>query len=90
MLYLLRVLDFLNQVGTYIGSHDNYGVAEIYSTPLAVSKPSIVQDLKQYIEYVRMGLFYFVKKNNRIGLAPYCLCEITSFFISYIARRRTD
>ena len=37
-----------------------------------------------------MGLFYFVKQNYAIGLAPYPLAQLTSFFKSHIPRRCSD
>src|SRR5258708_7630540 len=37
-----------------------------------------------------MSLFNFVKQNDRIGMTPYLLGELSTLFVSYVARRRAD
>ena len=44
-----------------VARHYNDGVSEINGAALSVGKPSVLQDLQQYIKYVRMRLFDFVE-----------------------------
>ena len=51
---------------------------------------SIIQNLQQNIEYIRMCLFNFIKKENRIRMCPDLVTELSTFFMTDISRRGTD
>ena len=36
-----------------------------------------------------MRLLHLIKKNDRVGMAAYFLCELSTFAVAYISRRRT-
>jgi len=57
---------------------------------MAVGQPTVVEDLQQGIEHVRMGLFDLVEKHHAIGLAPHGLGELAALVVADVARRRTD
>ena len=49
---------------------------------------TVVQNLQQNVEHIRMGLFYLVKKDDTVGIAADFFAELTALVISYISRRR--
>ena len=73
-----------------IGGHDDHGVFEIDRPAFAVGEPSVVQDLEQDVEDIRMGFFDLVKQQDGIGPAADSLGQISAFFISDISRRSAD
>lgn len=44
-----------------VRGHDHDGVAEVHRAALAVGQPSVVEELQQGVEHVRMRLFDFVE-----------------------------
>ena len=57
---------------------------------LVVGKHGIVHHLQQYVEYVRMSFFYFVKQQNTVWSLAYGICQKSAFFIAHISGRRAD
>ena len=45
---------------------------------MAVSQPTVVQDLQQRVEDLRMCLFDLVEQDDLIGPSPHCLGELTA------------
>ena len=80
----------LDDVRSYIRSHDEDGVLEIDRPALVIGQTSVVQYLKKGVEHIRMGLFYLVEQHYRIRFAAYGFGQLTSLVVSHIARRRTD
>ncbi len=39
------------------------GILKVYGSALRICNTSVVQHLKQYIEYIRMCFFYLIKQN---------------------------
>ena len=37
-----------------------------------------------------MRFLYLIEEHDGVGLAAYCLCQLTTLVIAYIARRCTD
>ena len=57
---------------------------------LGVRQSAVIQNLKHYIEYVRMRFFYLVKENDGIRPVPDKLGQLPAFFVPDITRRRAD
>ena len=72
-----------------IAGHDNNRVGEVHLAALAVSQLTIIQDLQENIENIRVRLFHLVKEQDRIRSVAYLLRQLPSFFIAYIAWRRS-
>ena len=73
-----------------IGSSDDDGVLEAYRTPLRVGKPSVVENLQQDVEDVRVGFFKLVEEDHRIRIAANFFGKLSSFTVAHIAGRRPD
>ena len=65
---------FLQHIRAYIRCHNKNGIFEIYLSSESIRKAAFFQNLQEYIEYVRVGLFDFIQENNRIGLASDLFC----------------
>ena len=50
---------------------------------------AIVKDLKEQVEYIRMGLLDFIQKDDGIGLTAYFFSELAALFVTDISGRRT-
>src|SRR5438105_12819109 len=61
---LLIVAYFLNLARTKIRSHDQDRVLEINRASFRIRQTSVVKNLKQHIEDIRMRLFNFIEKNH--------------------------
>ena len=67
-IFTLTVHDFLR---TEVGSHNDDGILEVNRASLTVGHTTVVQGLKQDVEYVRMSLFNFVEKNHAVRFTAY-------------------
>ncbi len=83
----LRTHDLL---GASIGRHDDDRILKGNRSTLGIGNVSIVQHLQQNIQHIRMSLFNFIKKNNRIGISTHLFAELSSLVIADIAWRGTD
>ena len=45
-------------LGANIGSQNNDGILKVYGFSHRVGDPSVIQYLKQYMEYIRMSFFH--------------------------------
>lgn len=72
-----------------IAGHDNNRVGEVHLATLAVRQLTIIQDLQENIENIWVRLFHLVKEQDRIRSVAYLLRQLPSFFIAYIAWRRS-
>ena len=72
-----------------IAGHDNNRVGEVHLAALAVSQLTIIQDLQEDIENIWMRLFHLVKEQDRIRPVTHLFRQFPSFFIAYIAWRRS-
>ena len=81
---------FQQIAGTNVGGHDQNRVLEVHSSSLGIGNTTIIQYLQQYIEYIRMGFFHLIKKDNGVWTSSDCLCQLSAFFIAYISWRRSD
>src|SRR5262249_22012604 len=70
--------------------HDDDRVLEIDGAALAVSEATVIHNLQQDVEDVRVRLYDFVEQDYRIRTAPYQLCELSALFVADVSRRRAD
>ena len=57
---------------------------------MRIGETTIIENLKQEVEDLRIRLLDFVEEDDRIRIAPHLLGELASFFVSDIARRCPD
>ena len=57
----------LQRLGAQIAGHYDHGVAEINGAAVSVGQASVLQDLQQNVEHVRMGLFDLVEEDHAVG-----------------------
>src|SRR2546429_3975853 len=73
-----------------VAGHHQHGVPEVHGAALAVGETPILQNLQQYIEYLRVGFLNFVKQNNRVRMTADLLGELPALLVSNVARGRAD
>ena len=49
----------------------------------------VIENLKQYVEYIRVCLLYFIEQYHAVRSPAYCLRKLAALIISHIAGRRT-
>ena len=79
-----------NKLASKIACHNDNRIFKVYNASLSVSKPSVIKNLKQNVEYIGMRFFHFVKKNYAVRSAANRFCKLSSLIITDISRRRTD
>ena len=84
-------IDAIQQIlGTDVGGHDQNGVLEVHGLAGGIGDTTIVQYLKQDIEYIRMCLFHLIEENNRVRFSADCLGQLTTLIVADISRRCSD
>jgi hypothetical protein len=73
--------------GTEVGGHHDHRVLEVDLPALCVGQPTLVKDLQQRVEDVRVSLFDLVEQHNAERLAAHLLGELAALFVADIARR---
>ena len=58
--------------------------------PLRVCDATVVHDLQQNVENIRVRLFDFVEQHDAVRLAAHRFSELSTFIITDIAWRRTN
>ena len=76
--------------GTQVGRHDDDGVLEVDHPALAVGQPTVLQDLQQRVEDVRVGLLHLVEQDDRERPTPDLLGELPALLVSDISGGRTE
>ena len=51
---------------------------------------AVVQDLKQNVEHIGVGLLHLIEEHHTVGLAAHCFGELAALVIPHISRRGTD
>src|SRR6202140_2286559 len=80
----------LDQWATEIRRHDQNRVAEVDGPALAIRQTSIVEDLQQDVEDVRVRLLDLVEEHHRIRPPANQLRQLTTLVLADVARRRTE
>ena len=70
-----------------IAGHDNNRIGEVHLAALAVRQLTIIQDLQENIENIRMRLFDLIEKQDRVWSVTDFLRQLSSLFIAYITWR---
>src|SRR5699024_4190798 len=76
--------------GAEVGGQDDHGVAEVDGAALAIGKPTVIEDLQQDVEDIRVGFLEFIEKHSRVRTTTHCFGELTAGLVSDISWRRTD
>src|SRR5579863_9226511 len=79
-----------NRGRTGVRSHNDHRILEIDRATLAIRQTSVVENLQQYVENVRMRLLDFVQQDDRIRPPPNLLGQLPAFFVPHISRGRAD
>ena len=73
-----------------IRGHDDHRISEIHKASVTICQTSLVEYLQQEVEHITMCLLYLVEQHNRVGVTAHALCQLSTFLIAHITRRRTD
>src|SRR5215216_4318901 len=77
-------------LAAYVRGHDNYRVLEVDRPALCIREASVVEDLQERVEDLRMGLLDLVEENDRVGTPADLLRELSRLFVSDVAWRGAD
>ena len=78
-----------DQISAEIRGHDDDRIAEIDLASEGIGQSSFFQNLQQEVHDIRMCFFHFIKEYDAIGALPHLFRELSPFFMSDIARRRS-
>ena len=77
-------------VAARVRGHNDHGIFKIDRAALRVGDASVVEDLEQDVQHIRVRLFDLVEKHDAVGLAADLLGELSGLVIPDVARRGTD
>ena len=77
------------QVREADAGYDDNRILEVDRTSFIVCQTSVIQHLQQDVEYVRMCFLDFVEQDDRIRFPPYGFCQLSTFIVAHISRRRS-
>ena len=78
----------LSQVGrTEVGRHDEDCVAEVDAAALRVGQSTLLQDLEQRVEDIRVGLLNLVEQHHGEWATTHRLGELPAFLVAHVAGR---
>ena len=69
---LFVIADFQNLARTEIGSHDQNGILKIDRAAFRIRQATIVQDLQEHVENIRMRFLDFVEEDHTVRPATNC------------------
>ena len=70
--------------------HDHDRVTEVDGAALRVGQATVLEDLQQDVEDVRVGLLDLVEQQHAVRLAPHGLGELAALVVADVAGRRAD
>ena len=73
-----------------VAGHDQDGVSEVDGSTLAVRQPSVVEDLQEDVEDVRVGLFDLVEQDHLVGPPPNGFGQLAAFLVADVPGRCAD
>src|SRR5262245_6300338 len=76
--------------GADVRRHDHDRVPEVDLAPLRVGQLSVLEDLEEDVEHVRVGLLDLVQKDDRVRLPADGLGQLAAFVVADVARGRAD
>ncbi len=82
--YLAPAIDPL---GAHVGGHDEHTVTEVDGPTVGIGQTSVLHDLQEHAEDLRIGLLDLIEQHNGVRLAPHLLCELPSLVVADVAWR---
>ena len=76
--------------GADVARHDHDGVLEVDRPALAVGQATVVEDLEQDVEHVRVGLLDLVEQHHLVRPAADGLGQLAALVVADVAGRRAD
>ena len=73
-----------------VGSHDEDRVATVHRAALGIREPPVVQDLKQDVEDLGVGLLHLVEEHHGVRMPAQGLGELAALLVPDVAGRRAD
>ena len=73
-----------------VGGHDENRVLEVDGAALGIGKSSVINELQEDVEDVRVGLFDLVEEDDGVGPAAHRLGQLPTLIEADVARRRAD
>jgi hypothetical protein len=55
-----------------------------------VRQPPVVENLEQYMEYIRMRFLDLIEQHHRVRFSPHSLGQLPAFVVPDITRRRAN
>mmetsp|Transcript_18955 Transcript_18955/g.41043 ORF Transcript_18955/g.41043 Transcript_18955/m.41043 type:complete len:231 (-) Transcript_18955:511-1203(-) len=74
---------------SHIGSHDKNDILKVNRPSFSISQDTIFHYLQQHIQHIPVRLLNLIQQYDRMRSSPDRLCQLPSFFISHIPRRRS-
>src|SRR5437588_7528354 len=87
---LLVVAHLLNLPRAEVRGHNQDGVLEVNRAPLRVGEPSVVENLQEHVENVRVRLLYLVEEDDAVGAASDGLGQLPALLVADVTGRRAD
>ena len=75
---------------TEVRGQDDDGVLEVHGLALAVGDSTVIEDLQEDVEDIRMRLLDLIEEYDRVWLSADSLGQLTTLLIADVARCRTD
>ncbi len=80
----------LDEFNAGIAGHDDDAVLKVNRATMTIGEPTVIHNLKQGIEDLRMRFFNLIQQDNAIGSASDCLSELPTFLKTDVSRRCAD
>ena len=69
-------------IAARVGGHDNNRVFEVHVSALGIGDVAVIQNLKQNVEHVGVGLLNLVKQNDAVRLAAHLFGELARLVVA--------
>ena len=80
-----------NFTGAGVTRHDDYRILEVNLAAIAIRQNTIIQDLQKQVVNVRVSLFNFVQKYDRIRMLAHLFTQLsTAIFKAHVSRRSAN
>ncbi len=86
----LLSVPFENHLAADVAGEDHDRVPEVDCPPLRIGEATVIEQLQQHIEDIRVRLLDLVEEQHGIGSATHRLGQLPSFIVADIAWWRTD
>src|SRR5256714_6387028 len=87
---LLVVAHLLNLTAPKVRGHNQDRVLEVHRAPLRVGQATVVENLQQDVENVRMRLLYLVEEDDAVGAASDGLGQLPALLVADVTGRCSD